>query len=77
MQGRKDSRRRISPRLRGRDDRPFHHPPRPAKLPPPTGSTLAVILDARMLTPWDLSLSDHDQTALLPLLGPVMTLRTP
>jgi hypothetical protein len=49
----------------------------PPNSPPPTGSTLAVILDARMLTQWDLSLSDHDQTALLPLLGPVMTLKTP
>ena len=50
-------------------------PPSPRQRPPLTGSTLAVILDARTLTLMDLGLSDNDDTALLPALGPLITLK--
>ena len=51
-------------------------PPGPRQHLPLTGTTLAVIFDARTLTPMDLGLGDHDDTALLPALGPVTTLKT-
>ncbi len=51
-------------------------PPGPRQHLPLTGTTLAVIFDARTLTPMDLGLSDRDDTALLPALGPVTTLKT-
>src|SRR5258708_34925715 len=50
-------------------------PPSPRQRPPLTGSTLAVILDARTPTLMDLGLSDNDDTALLPALGPLITLK--
>lgn len=43
---------------------------------PLTGTTLAVILDASTLSLMDLGLSDHDDTAQLPALGTVTTLKT-
>jgi hypothetical protein len=51
-------------------------PPGPRQHLPLTGTTLALIFDARTLTPMDLGLCDHDDTALLPALGPVTTLKT-
>ncbi len=50
-------------------------PPSPRQRLPLTGLTLAVILDARTLPLTDLGLSDNDDTALLPALGPVITLK--
>ena len=50
-------------------------PPNPQQRLPLTGSALAVTLDASTLTQLDLRLGDHDDTVLLPALGPLITLK--